>query len=323
MRGGLIALVLGVLIATHPVEGQTPASVPRVGVIHLGREFRPWEDGLRQGLRDLGLEEGKHLVLEIRETNGDLKAVEAAATDLERRRVALICTVAMSVTQAARRATSVTPLVFFVGSDPVAAGLVKAYAKPEGRLTGVHNQLFELTGKRLQILKESLPRLRRVVTFYDPGNPVTKESARRGREAAQQLGVEVVERQVRSVEELRLGLQALKPGEVDAFVVTADATVLSHSQLIIDAARAKRLPTMFHEVSRVTNGALASYGYNYREAGRMAAKYVQRILAGAPPGDLPVENYDRIEFALNLRTAREIGLAIPPSVRVRADVVIE
>jgi putative ABC transport system substrate-binding protein len=278
---------------------------------------------LRLGLRELGLEEGKHLILEVRETNGDQKAVEIAATDLERGKVALVCTVSMSVTLATRRVTTQTPLVFFVGSDPVAAGLVEGFARPGGRLTGVHNQLFDLTGKRLEILKQMIPRLRRVVTFYDPSNPVTRESVPRSRAAAQQLGVEIVERRVSSAEELRLSLQGLRPREVDAVIVTPDAIVASQSQLIIDAARAKRLPTMFHEVSRVANGALAAYGYNYREAGRMAAKYVQRILAGAHASDLPVENYDRIELALNLRTAREIGLTIPPAVRARADTVIE
>lgn len=319
----LIALALGVVMVASHAEGQAPTAAPRVGVIHYGREFRPWEEGLRQGLRELGLEEGKHLILEVREIRGDQKAVETAAKDLERVKVALVCTVTMSVTLAARRATTQTPLVFFVGSDPVAAGLVEGFAKPGGRLTGVHNQLFDVTGKRLEILKEMIPRLRRVVTFYDPSNPVTSEGAQRGRAAAQQLGVEIVERRVSSVEELRKGLQELRPREMDAFIITPDAIVASQSQLIIDAAKSKRLPTMFHEVSRVANGALASYGYNYREAGRMAAKYVQRILAGVAPGDLPVENYDRIELALNLRTARDIGVTIPPSVRARADVVIE
>jgi len=319
----LIAVALAVLLGASHAPGQTPAAVPRVGVVHHGREFRPWGEGLRRGLRELGLEEGKHLILDIRETNGDQRAVETSATDLERRSVALICTVSMSVTLAARRATTKTPLVFFVGSDPVAAGLVEGFARPGGRLTGVHNQLFDLTGKRLEILKETIPKLRRVVTFYDPSNPVTREGVERGRAAAQQLGVEILERRVSSAEELRRSLQELRPREVDAFIITPDAIVASQSQLIIDAAKAKRLPTMFHEVSRVANGALASYGYNYREAGRMAAKYVQRLLAGTQPGDLPVENYDRIELALNLRTARDIGVTIPPSVRARADVVIE
>ena len=126
-----------------------------------------------------------------------------------------------------------------------------------------------------------------------------------------------------SPEELRLALQALKPREVDAYFQVGDAMVLSQAQMIIDAARVKRLPTMFYEYSLVVKGALAGYGQNYSEIGRLSAKHVQRILAGTSPRDLPVENYDRIELALNLRTAREIGLTIPPSIRLRADAVIE
>ena len=315
-----VALALVALLAPYSSRGQT---VPRVGVIHHGGEWQPLVDGLRQGLRELGIEEGKDLVLDIRDTKGDLAAVEAAARDLERRNVALICTAASSVTLAAKRATTRTPIVFFAGTDPVAAGLVDGLAKPGGRLTGIYNRLLDLTEKRVEILKEMVPRLGRVVTFYNPDNPVASHGARQAREAARRQGVQLVERRVKSVGELRQSLQALKPREVDAYFFTPDAMVASQSQLIIDAARANRLPTIFHEVSRVKRGALASYGYDYGEAGRMAARYVQRILAGAQPNDLPVEGYDRIEFALNLRTAREIGLTIPPSIRLRADRVIE
>jgi putative ABC transport system substrate-binding protein len=160
-------------------------------------------------------------------------------------------------------------------------------------------------------------------TLYNPDNAVAREAARLGREAARRLGVQFVERHVGSIEELRLGLQALKPREVDAFFQISDAMVTSQTRLIIDAARVKRLPTMFAEDSQVAKGALASYGLSFHEIGRMSAKHVQRVLAGINPKDLPVENYDKIELALNLRTAREIGLTIPPSVRIRANKVIE
>ena len=322
-RRALITIVSGSILAA-PLAGlaQPSASVPRVGVIHHGGDWHLWLEGLRQGLRELGLEEGRHVVLDIRETKGDLKAVEVAARDLERGKVALLCTAATSVTLAVKLATTHTPIVFFVGSDPVTARLVEGFGKPGGRLTGVHNRLLDLTGKRLEILKEMLPKLARVVTFYDPSNRVAKEGVRLGREAGQQLGVQLVERRVSSVEELRVGLGGLKPQDVDAYFYTPDAMVGSQSQLIIDAAKAKRLPTMFHEVGRVAKGALASYGYNYREAGRMSAKYVQRVLAGTPPKDLPVESYDKIEFSLNQRTAREIGLTIPPLLLLRADQII-
>jgi putative tryptophan/tyrosine transport system substrate-binding protein len=317
------ALGLGLLAAPEGAGGQSSGSVRRVGVIHQGGVYAGAVEGLRQGLRELGLEEDRHVVLDIRDTRGDLKGVAAAAKDLERRKVDVIYTVATSVTLAAKGATAQTPIVFFAGTDPVATGLVESLAKPGGRLTGVHSQATDLTPMRLEILKEMVPGLTRVLTVYDPANPVAGEAARLGREAARQLGVQFVERHVRSVEELRRALQTLKPREWDAYFYTADAMVASHASLIIDAARGKRLPTMFHEETLVAKGALASYGTAYREMGRVSAKHVQRILAGASPRDLPVESYDKIELVLNLRTAREIGLAIPPTVRLLADRVIE
>jgi putative ABC transport system substrate-binding protein len=317
------ALVLGLLAAPDGAGGQSSGGVRRIGVIHQGGVYAGAVEGLRQGLRELGLEEDRHVVLDIRDTRGDLKAVAGAAKDLERRKVDLIYTVATSVTLAAKGATAQTPIVFFAGTDPVGTGLVESLAKPGGRLTGVHSQATDLTPKRLEVLKEMIPGLARVLTVYNPANPVAGEAIRLAREAARQLGVQFVERHVRSVEELRQALHAIKPREWDAYFYTADAMVASHASLIIDTARVKRLPTMFHEDTLVAKGALASYGTPYRDMGRISAKHVQRILAGASPKDLPVESYDKIEFVLNLRTAREIGLTIPPTVRLLADRVIE
>ncbi len=319
---GLFTLVLGVLSLSLLAEAEQ-AKVYRVGVILPGGLYYAVIEGLRDGLRELGLAEGKHFVLEIRDTKGDLKAVEAVARDLEREKVNLIYAVSTSVTIAVKRATADIPIVFNVGTDPVAAGLVESFAKPGGRLTGVHRLTTDLTAKRLEILKEILPKLRRVLTFYDPNNPSARESSKSAREAAQHLRIELVERHVASVEELRAGLGALRVGEADAFFYWPDAMVLSQAQLIIDTARAKRLATMFSERTIVAKGALASYGVNYHEAGRLSAKHVQRVLAGTNPKDLPVENADRLELVLNLRTARELGLTIPRSILHRADKVIQ
>jgi putative ABC transport system substrate-binding protein len=277
-------------------------------------------NGLRDGLRELGL---KNFTLEVRNTKGNVKAVDEAARSLERDHVDLLYTVATSVTIGARKATSDIPIVFCAGTDPVAVGLVDSFARPGGRLTGVHFLATDLTAKRLEILKEMLPNLRRVVTFYDPGNPVAREAARRGREASQNLQIEFVERQVASVKEFQAGLQALRAEEADAFLLVSDAMVLSQAQLIIDTTKAKRLPTMFWEQDSVVHGGLASYGVNYHETGRLSAKYVQRILTGTRPQDLPVETLDKIDLVFNLRTAREIGLIIPPNVLARADKVIK
>lgn len=319
---GLFTLVLSVLSLSLLAEAEQ-TTVYRVGVILPGGPLNAAIEGLPDGLRELGLEEGKHFVLEIRDTKGDLKAVEAVARNLEREKVNLIYAVPTSVTTVVKRATADIPIVFTVGTDPVATGLVESFAKPGGRLTGVHSLGTDLTAKRLEILKEILPKLRRVLTFYNPNNRASRVSSKSAREAAQHLRIELVERHVASVEELRAGLGALRAGEADAFFYVQDAMVASQAHWIIDAAKAKRLPTMFQDRSVVAQGALASYGVNFREAGRLSAKHVQRVLAGTNPKDLPIENTDRVELVLNVRTARELGLTIPQSILLRADEVIQ
>jgi putative tryptophan/tyrosine transport system substrate-binding protein len=279
-------------------------------------------DGLRIGLKELGLEEAKQFVLEIRDTKSDMKAAEEAARNLEQEKVNLIYTTRTSVTIAAKRATADIPIVFCAGTDPVVLGLVESFAKPGGRLTGVYDPGTDLTAKRLEILKEIIPKLRRVVTFYEPRNPVAIESSKLARAAAQQMGIQFVERPVASVEELQAGVRAIRVGEVDAFFQLSDPMVQGQAQLIIDTARRIRLPTMFLDQSFVVKGALAAYSVSYREVGRLSAKYVQRILAGVKAKDLPVEGVDKIELVINLKTAKDIGLTVPPNVLYRADKVI-
>jgi len=312
-----------VLASVHLAEAQQ-AKVYRIGVIHEGGPYYVAVDGLKNGLKDLGLTEGKQYVLEIRDLKGDRKAAEAAAKSLEQDKVDLLYTVSTSVTAEVKRATTQVPIVFAVGSDPVVAGLVRSFARPEGRLTGVHyQQSADLIAKRLEVLKAILPKLHRVVTFYDVSNPTAMAAAKSLAEAARQLAIEVVERHVTSVEELRLGVKALKAQEADAFFYINDAMVTSQAQFIIDTARTKKLPTMFAEPRLVAQGALVCYGVTFEEVGRLSAKYVQRILTGASPQNLPVESLSRVALAVNLKTAREIGVTIPQAMRLRADEVIE
>jgi putative ABC transport system substrate-binding protein len=315
-------VILALFAAPFAVEAQQ-ARVYRIGVILQGGPYSAAIDGLRDGLRELGLEEGKQFALHVHDIKGDLKSVAAAAPRLEEQRVDLIYVLATSVTLAAKRATKSVPIVFYVGTDPVAVGLVESIRKPGGRLTGIHGQTGDLTAKRLELLKEMIPRLRRVVTFYSPDNPVARQSVTIARDAARHLKVELVERLVASVEELRAGLRALRPGEADALLFVSDAMVNSQEELILDTARAKRLPTMLPYSPSVANGALASYGESYYALGRLSAKHVQRVLLGADPADLPVEQVDRIHFVINLKTAKALGLTIPPSVLARADQVVE
>src|SRR5438094_1096741 len=275
MKRKFFGLALSTMLVAlcFSAEAQQP-KVYRVGVLvpsALGSEI---VDGLRAGLKELGLEEGKQFVLEIRDTKGDLKAAEEAARNLEQEKVNLIFTTRTSVTLAAKRATTDIPIVFSAGSDPVVLGLVESFAKPGGRLTGVYEPATDLTAKRLEILKEIVPKLRRIVTIYEPRNPVAIESSKLARASAQQMGVQFVERHVLSVEELQAGVRAIKMAEVDAFFQLADPMVLGQAQLIIDTARRIRLPTMFVDQSSVIKGALVSYGVSYHEVGRLSAKYV-------------------------------------------------
>ena len=318
----LIAIMV-TLVGFGAIAEAQQAKSARVGVIHPGGPFSTMVDGLREGLKELGLEEGKQFVLEIQDAKGDLKTVEEAARKFEREKVKLIYAVTSPVIAGAIKGTKDIPIVFTIGSDPVAAGFVQSFAKPGGRLTGVHYLVRDLTAKRLEILKEILPKLRVVAAFYNPGDRVASEAAKLGREEAKRLGLKFVERHVTSVAELQQALQALKPGEADAYFYTADAMVVSQAQLIIDTAMTKKLPTMFHEQSLVAKGALASYGQNYHEIGRLSAKYVQRILNGTHPRDLRVETVDKFEMAINLKTAKALGVTIPPNVLVRADKVIK
>jgi len=292
-RAFLGTLAGGLLAAPLAAEAQQ-ARVYRVGVILQGGPYLGAVDRLRKGLGELGLEEGKQFILHVREGKGDLKAVEQAARDLEREKVDLIYSVATSVTLVVKRATKTVPIVFNVGGDPVAFGLVESFRKPGGRLTGTHNRGTELTAKRLELLKEIVPRLRRVVTFYNPVNHVAQQDVKGARDAARQLKVELVEHRVSSVEELQAGLRALQVGEADAYYSAADAMVISQTALVIDTARAKKLPTMFTEQESVPKGGLASYGVSYYALGR-----------------------------LNLKTAKALGLTIPPSLLQRADEVIQ
>jgi len=243
MNKRISAFVLAtMLLAAVPLAYAQQPKVYRVGVITAGGAWYETIDGLRVGLRQLGLEEGKQLILTIRDTKGDVKAAEEAARNLEQEKVDLIYTTQTSVTIAAKRATKDIPIIFCAGADPVDLGLVESFAQPGGRLTGVFYRDTDLTAKRLEILKEIVPKLRRVVTFYDPRSPVASQSAKLAREEAARLRVQFVERHIASVEEFQAGVRALRAGEVDAYFEVSDAIAVIQDQTIIDAARVKRLP---------------------------------------------------------------------------------
>lgn len=322
-RTGLaVVLILGLTLAPLVTEPQQ-TRVYRVGVILQGGPYYDAIDGLRAGLREQGFEEGKQFALDVRDTQSDLKSVEAVARNLEAEKVDLIYALATSVTLVVNRETKSVPIVFYCGTDPVAVGLVASFRKPGGRLTGIYGRFTDITAKRLELLKEMIPRLRRVAIFYSPDNPAAQVSMKIARDAARQLKVKLIERPVASVEELRAGLSTLRPGDAEAFIYASDAMMVSQEQLIVDTSKAKRLPTMLSYQGNVAKGALASYGENYHSLGRLSAKHVQRVLLGANPGDLPIEQLDRLHLVINLKNAKTLGLTIPQSVLARADQLIE
>jgi len=253
-RRRFLFVVSASVLVTPLAGGAQPGRVYRVGVVFQGGSYSDVIGGLRDGLKERGLEDGKQVVFLVRDARGDLRAVEAAARTLEAEKVDVIYAIATSVAVAAKRATKRVPIVFYAGTDPIAVGLVQSFRKPGGRLTGVHGQITDLTPKRLQLLKEMIPSVRRVVTFYNPENPAA-----------------VVARPVASVEELR-ALGGLRPGEVDAYFHMPDAMVTSQTDHVVEATNAKRLPAMFNYKDAVMKGALASYGESYYALGRLSAK---------------------------------------------------
>jgi putative tryptophan/tyrosine transport system substrate-binding protein len=303
-------------------SGAQPARPRRIGVVLVGGPHFAGLAGLREGLQAAGLQEGASLVLEVRGGTGDYRDVQTGATELERQGVDVLVAFSTSAALAAQRATADVPIVFAAGSDPVAFRLVESIARPGGRLTGVHTVIADSTAKRFELLREIVPNLRRVVSFYNPTNASPSGAAKTARETAKAFGVEFVEKHVHSPEELRASLAGLSPSEADAIFFVNDAMVLSQDKLVVQTAIARRMATMAYELDLVANGALAGYGLNYREFGRLAARYVIRILEGASPRDLPVEAV-RPALAINLKTARALGLTIPLTVQAQANEVIE
>jgi putative ABC transport system substrate-binding protein len=321
-------MILFALLIALGFHGRRADPAERTGPVKIGALTQSWGQtpqtlALREGLLALGYREGEHFVIGVRFTQGDTTGLLAAAQDLIRDGVDILFPVDANAAKAAQLATTRIPIVFATGAgDPVALGLVQSVARPGGNITGVTDTDIELSAKRLEIFREMIPGLKRVVFPYDSGDAYAVAAARAYRDAARQLGVVLVEKPVRTQEEARVTLSALRKAEIDGIVVPSTLS-LNLPGFAVDATSQRAIPTMFNGDFYVELGGLASYGPNSFETGRLAARLVDKILKGEDPGRIPVEANSKIDLAINLKAAKMLKLAIPPSVLQRATRLIE
>jgi putative ABC transport system substrate-binding protein len=276
--------------------------------------------GLRDGLQALGYREGEQFVIGVRFTQGDLPTLPAAARDLVQSGTDVIFATDANAARAAQLATNQIPIVFAaVVGDPVALGLVQSFARPGGNITGVTDTDLELSGKRLEIFKEMLSGLKRVLFPYNPSDPYSAASVRAYRDAARLLGVVLLEKPVQTEKEARAALSQLRKGDG---IVAPSSLSLNIPGLVLDATSERSIPSMFNGAFFVERGGLVSYGPDFYDSGRQAARLMDKILKGADPGQIPVETNAKIELAINMTTAKVLKLAIPSSVLQRANRLI-
>jgi ABC-type uncharacterized transport system substrate-binding protein len=281
-----------------------------------------WAVPMVRRLRELNWIEGRNIVIEYRWAEGRAERAAEVASEFVRSRVDVIVTIGTPTTTAAKAATSLIPIVFCSVSGPVETGLVASLARPGGNITGLSNQMADTGGKRLEILRELIPHLRRLATIGNATNPAaTVEMAQIGAQA-QGLGLTVISPEIRQAEDFATAFESFK-GQVDALYVQTDLLTISNRIRINTLALEARLPTMHGIRDFVELGGLVSYGHNIADLLRRAGDYVDKILRGAKPSDLPVEQPTKFDLVLNLTTARALGLTVPPSLLARADEVIE
>ena len=317
----LVALALGTMVVPVASEAQQARRPYRIGVLHTAFfEEIPSVAGLKAGLKALGLEEGRDVTFDIRFTRGKLDEAPAAAAALVKSGVDLIFAQTEQSARPVKDATQTIPVVFAEVGDPVAAGLVTSIPRPGGNITGISSLATELTPKRLEILKAMFPAVRRVWAVYYANDLSSAEASRKAQEVAALLKLDVVAQAVRTPDELVGHLKTLRPGDG---LLAPPAVTMNIPSVILDLERMNRWPALFYNTFWAQAGALVSYGSDPYAEGVQAARLVARILRGERPHDLPVEGANRIELAINLKTARSLGITIPRDILVRADRVIE
>ena len=323
--GLVISLALSILLVAFSSEAQQPAKVPRVGML-LGPSRAAAAaniEAFRQGLRELGYVEGQNIAVELRFGEGKVDLLPDLAAELVRLRADVIVTWGTPAAGAAKKATSTIPIVMAAAVNPVGTGLVASLARPGGNITGLSSGFSEMYGKTLELLKEVVPRVPRIGVLWNPDNPATTLGFKETQAAARTLRVKLQPLEVRDPTEFEGAFAAMIRERAGALQVIHELMFFTHRQRIVELVAKNRLPAVYARREYVDAGGLMSYGVNFRDNFRRAAAYVDKILKGANPADLPVEQPTRFELVINLKTAKALGLTIPQSVLFRADHVIQ
>lgn len=324
----LSAVVQGTWYRTRGVvEAQQPAKIPRVGNLWIGMPtdlvINQNQEAFRQGLRELGYIEGRNIAFEDRYAEGYANRLPGLATDLVNLNVNVIVASATPAAQAAKNATKTIPIVFAVVGEPVHSGFVASMARPGGNMTGVRLLEPELSGKRLEVLKDTVPSLKRVATLVNLANPIHTLYLKEMKLAASAMGITLESIEVRVPDELDGAFETLTKERPGALIVLPDAAFYSQRPKIMNLALKNRLAAMYSFSGYVEEGGLMSYGPNYPDIFRRTATYVDKILKGSSPADIPVEGPMRFELVINLSTAKKIGLTFPPTVLRQADKIVK
>jgi putative ABC transport system substrate-binding protein len=327
-RRTFMALVSGSLLALPLAgEAQQPRKVPRVGYLSPGSPSDPLRqrrfEAFRQGLRELGYVEGQNIAIEPRWAEGKYDQYSALAADLVRLKVDVIVAVGGRATQDAQQATRTIPIVMSVVIDPLGSGLVASLARPGGNVTGLTIMASDLVGKQFEVLKEVVPKVSRVALLWNPANPGSAPQLREAEAAARALGVRLQTLEARVPQEIDSAFAAMTRERAGALVVLGDAIFVNQRRQIAELAMKKRLPAISFAREHAEAGGLMAYGANFLDLERRAATFVDKILKGAKPADLPIEQPSKFELVINLKTAKTLGLTIPRSLLQRADEVIQ
>jgi putative ABC transport system substrate-binding protein len=327
MRKKLIylgALCPVLLALCNSAEAQQLAKVARIGFLSTASlsALSPRLEAFRQGLRELGYVEGKNLAMEYRSADGKIARLPELAVELVDLKVDCIFAAGGNPTRAAKQATSSIPIVMGNPGDPVGAGYVASLARPGANVTGLSSFSTELAGKRLELLKETAPKSSRVAIMWNSAGPSSTLSFKEIEDAARLVKVQLISLDVQSLQQLENAFDSLAKSRADAFMAGGSGLFGTHRKRIVESAAKHRLPAMYTEQEYVLVGGLMTYATSIPDLYRRAATYVDKILKGARPADLPVEQPTKFEFVINLKAAKQIGLTIPPQVLARADRVI-